>query len=115
MDRDVAGYPSSGFYDMYVDDLYAYGIQEFLRHFSSLFAQACKVAGDNARDESKAAIMAKYESLGWLFGENAAVVFPNTKGLLNLINLFFTTVPWDIRRKDKVSVILLMRLGSYAS
>jgi hypothetical protein len=75
----------------------------------------CEVAGDNARDVSRSAIMVKFESLGWLFGENAKFGFPNTKGLLNLNTLFFTTVPWNIQRDDSVSVILLMRLGSYTS
>jgi hypothetical protein len=101
--------------DMYVDDLFAFGSQDYLQHASRAFHSAARVAGEGAVDEAKHGLSASLMSLGWAFFDRLDAVLPNPKGWFTLINLFFREVPWDLQRGHRLTNKLLMRLGSYAS
>jgi hypothetical protein len=100
---------------MYIDDLYAFAPEGYLRHLSATFADAARVAGADARAVEKSAILETFQSLGWLFSDALDAVMPNTKGWLNLLSLFFSVIPWNIQPGDRLPVTILMRAGSYAS
>jgi hypothetical protein len=84
---------------MYVDDLYAFAPEGYLRQLSAAFADASNVAGTGAR--------AIQRTLG--------AVMPDTKGWFNLLSLFFSVLPWNIQAGDRLLVTTLLRAGSYAS
>jgi hypothetical protein len=107
--------PATGLFGMYVDDLYAFAPEEYLRLLSTSFADAARVAGTGARAVEKSAIQAVFQSLGWLFSDTLDAVMPNTKGWLNMLSLFFSVFPWDIQAGDRIPVTTLLRAGSYAS
>jgi hypothetical protein len=115
LNREVAGVATESLYGMYVDDLYAFAIESLLRSLSELFTEACTVAGQDARDVKKSQISTRLESLGWMFIDDCDMVLPNKKGWLNLLSLFFSTIPWDVSTRNKMPVKVLMKLGSYAS
>jgi hypothetical protein len=102
-------------FDMYVDDLYAFGSGEFLQLLSECFARYCTVAGEGARAEEKHAICEWFSSLGWLFNDQFDVVLPNVKGWLNMVALFFSEIPADIAPGDALPVTVLLRAGSFGS
>jgi hypothetical protein len=107
--------PASGLFGMYIDDLYAFAPEGYLRHLSATFADAARVAGAGARAVEKSAVLETFQSLGWLFSDALDAVMPNTKGWLNLLSLFFSVIPWNIQPGDRLPVTILMRAGSYAS
>ena len=100
---------------MYVDDLYSFAGHAFLLHVADAFDRASRVAGAGARDMAKQDITLELQSLGWTFIDRFDAVLPNPKGWFNLVSLFFVTIPWDLRPKDKLPAQLLLRMGSYAS
>ena len=101
--------------DIYVDDYYCFGPEETLSTVSTVFTLACSMAGDGARDIAKSRSSRELELLGWTFLEQFGIVRPNSKGWYSLLALFFHELPWEIQRGSRLSVQLLMRLGSYAS
>lgn len=107
--------PSTGLFGMYVDDLFAFGSRPFLKAMSHAFTEASHVAGTGARAVDKSEICDMFQSLGWLFVDDLDAVFPNTKGWMNMLSLFFTVIPWHIKPGDKLPVLTLLRAGSYAS
>jgi hypothetical protein len=110
-------HPAAGLrlFDMYVDDLYAFGSEGFLQMLSSRFAQYCVVAGDGARAVEKHAIAEWFASLGWMFNDEHDVVMPNIKGWMNMVALFFNEIPEDIKPGDPLAVTTLLRAGSFGS
>jgi hypothetical protein len=106
---------SSGLFGMYVDDLYAFGTQEYLRKLSDTFADASRVAGRGARAVEKSSISEVFQSLGWLFTDSYDAVLPNVKGWMNLLSLFFSVIPWNLLPGQRLPVVTLLRAGSYAS